>query len=505
MRLKIVAGNLAVVVLLGLIAYFTVSSQLRTQRTNELEASIDNDRQLFDRSARLSALEFEDFVAARARGRQLIDIFGGLDLDSRRTRAFDAAEATYAWLADPARGGRGAPDIVAVVDETGKVVARNGARNVMFGRPLVPVLPALGAALKTGTSQHDIWVEKEQNKLLQTAIAPIRTDNGSTLGALVAGYDLSNGFAANEGRLLGRDIAFLVDGKVYSSSLDIAANRDLLTFMFGPNGPTTRAVLSGSRASTQPWRVTLDGQDYTGVTARLPSSPSVPVAYAVLGNRTQAGQIANVANVLLALLTLGALFVVAYNSFLGSTIMRPIEEMEEGILQVINGSTDVRLATDSAELGGLAFRINQLLNVFTGTEETTEDEEGRVSVAPSEGHWQDAAFTDTRTTASAAGYVSPVAVAAAASNDPDAVIDDPQLAALLAQESEAAYTDRVYREYVIAKRQLGENVSNIPKDRFAQRLQGRADALVQKYGCRMVRFQVSTENQQVVLRPVVIR
>jgi len=186
--------------------------------------------------------------------------------------------------------------------------------------------------------------------------------------------------------------------------------------------------------------------------------------------------------------------------------MRPIEEMEDGILQVINGSTDVRLATDNEELGGLAFRINQLLNVFTGTEETTEDEEGRISVEPSEGHWQDAAFTDTRTATTATGtsYASPVAAAVPAA-DPDAAIDDPQLAARLAQESEAAYTDRIYREYVFAKQQLGENVSNIPKDRFAQRLQGRAATLVQKYGCRMVRFQVSTENQQVVLRPVVIR
>ena len=52
---------------------------------------------------------------------------------------------------------------------------------------------------------------------------------------------------------------------------------------------------------------------------------------------------------------------------------------------------------------------------------------------------------------------------------------------------------------------LGENVSNIPADRFHQRLTGRADALVKKHGCRMVRFQVETRSDQVVLRPVLIR
>ena len=104
------------------------------------------------------------------------------------------------------------------------------------------------------------------------------------------------------------------------------------------------------------------------------------------------------------------------------------------------------------------------------------------------------------------GVPLPLPVPSTAPNaDPDAIIDDPQLAARLERESEADYSARVYREYVSAKQQLGENVSNIPKERFDHRLKGRADALVQKHGCRMVRFQVSTENQQVVLRPVVIR
>ena len=500
MRLKIVAGNLAVVVLLGLISYFTVSGQLRTQRTNELEAAIDNDRQLFDRSIRLSSLEFEAFVATRAAQRQMTDIFAGLDLDSRRTRAFEAAEATHAWLGDPARGGRGAPDIVVVVDETGSVIARDGARNVMFGKALAPAIPALSAVLKTGSSRHDVWLEVEQNKLLQTAIAPIRSESGTMLGALLVGYDLSNGLAASEGKLLGRDVAFIVDGKIYSSSLDVSGARDLRTFLFGPSNASTASVLSSQGATTQPWRVSLGGQEYTGVTARLPNAPSVPVAFAVLGNRTAAMQTANTANVILIMVVLGALLVLGYGLAIGTAVMRPIEEIEEGILQVINGKTDLRLSTDSAELGGLAFRINQLLNVMTGTEEASEDEEGKLSIPPSEGHWKDAAFSDAR-----AAQPSPAGSPATSPTDPDEVIDDPNLAAQLADEQEDTYNDRVYREYVAAKQQLGENVSSIPKDRFSQRLKGRADALAQKHGCRMVRFQVSTQNDQVVLRPVVIR
>jgi hypothetical protein len=505
MRLKIVAGNLAVVVLLGLAAYFTVSSQIRNLRLNEIDASVDNSRILFDRSYRLSTLEFEARVAERASARQMRDIFGGLDLDSRRTRAYEAAEATFAWFADPARGGRGSPEIVVVVDETGVAIARNGARNVLFGTPLAQAIPALGRALKTGGSQHDVWLETEQSKVLQTVVAPIRSDTDTLLGALIVGYDLSNGFAATEAKTLNRDIAFIVDGKVYSSSLDGAAARDLRGSLFGNlQGPTTKTILSAPSAASQPWRATLSGEDYVGVTARLPLAQSIPIAFAVLGNRTEATQIANVANVILVMLVIGALLVAAYGFAIGTSIMRPIEEIEEGVLQVINGRTDLRLETNSPELGGLAFRINQLLNVFTGTEEASEDEDGKISVPPSEGHWKDAAFADTTRGSSNSNTNNAVAVAAPGANADD-VVDDAAVAGELSRETEDTYQDRLYREYVQAKQALGENVSNIPKDRFWQRLTGRAEALVQKHGCRMVRFQVHTLDNQVVLRPVLIR
>jgi len=172
--------------------------------------------------------------------------------------------------------------------------------------------------------------------------------------------------------------------------------------------------------------------------------------------------------------------------------MRPIEAIEEGVLAVINGRTDLRLETTSAELGGLAFRINQLLNVLTGTEETTSDAQGRVSLPPSAGAWKDAAFSDG------------ASASTAAAGNPDEPLVDEALSARLAAEDNGAYETRIYNEYVAAKQALGENVTNIPQDRFHQRLAGRATALAQKHGCRLVRFQVETAANQVVLRPVLI-
>jgi len=497
MRLKIIAGNLAVVLLLGLSAYAFVEGKLRSDLLARVDGKINSDRELFARSFRLSALEFLELVSQRASERQLRDVFAGLGVDSRRTRAYDAAEATAAWLADPARGGRGVPDIVVIVDETGKVIARNRARNVMFGEALVPQIPALANVLSSGEPAHDAWIEQQEKKLLQAAVAPIRSESGTTLGALIVGYDLSNGVARSGRAMLERDIAFLTDGNVYSSSLEGAtAARELRAYLFGPMAASTNGILGGQNAVSRMWRATFDGQEYSGMTALLPMTPSHPIAFAVLGNRTAQLGVLSVLNVILILTVLGAVLVVLYGFVIGNAIMRPIEAIEEGVLAVINGRTDLRLETQSAELGGLAFRINQLLNVFTGTAEQNEDEQGRVSVAPAANDWRDDAFSDASLTG---------AGAKGGSVNPDEPLDDPQLAQRLAAEDEAAYAARIYKEYVAAKQALGENVSNIPQDRFHQRLSGRASALAQKHGCRVVRFQVETRGDQVMLRPVLIR
>ncbi|MDH5674127.1 MAG: hypothetical protein OEZ06_18370 [Myxococcales bacterium] len=494
MRLKIIAGNLAVVLLLGVAAYIMVGGTLRAELLGQLEGRIASDRELFERSFRLAARDFVELVADRAAARESRDIFAGLDLDSRRTRAFEVAEATAAWLANPARGVRGGPDIVVVVDDSGKAIARNGARNVMFGKQLSGQIPALEGALKSGRPAHDIWLEDREKKILETAIAPVRSQSGAILGALVVGYDLSNGVASREAEVLGRDVAFLAEGNVYSSSLGGTAARDLKGYLFGPQAAATNAVLGAERGASPMWTAELSGQKWSGITARLPNDASHPVAFAVLGNRSAQVSMASRVNVILVLTALGAILIVLYGFVIGNALMRPIEQIEEGVLAVINGRTDLRLETESEHLGGLAFRINQLLNVFTGTAEDTDDD-GRSSVAsvPAPAHWKDAAYSD------AAGGTGQ------APTNPDEPIDDPQLAAALARESEAAYGARIYREYVDAKRALGEEVSNIPEDRFAQRLTGRASALASKHGCRLVRFKVETAGDQVILRPVLIR
>src|ERR1700712_2904027 len=183
MRLKIIAGNLVAVLLLGLVSYSVVGSDLRHDVMSKLLAQIGNDQVLLDRSLRLTALEFVDDVKTRAIDSDVRSVFTALDEDGRRTRAYEAAERSAGWFADPARGTRGRPLIVVVTDDTGKVLARDADRNRMYGTKLDSSLPAVRNSLRDGEARHDVWKKDDEGKLLEFAVAPIRDEGGQVTGS----------------------------------------------------------------------------------------------------------------------------------------------------------------------------------------------------------------------------------------------------------------------------------------------------------------------------------
>ena len=491
MRTKIIAGNLLTLLVVGLAAYAMVKTNVESAFAAEVDTRITTDYQLLSRSIALYGRELVALVEQQASTRGIQDVFGAMDEHGRRQRGFEASQRVSTWLGDPARGHRGRPDITAVVDDTGRVVARDSDVNAMFGVDLGAQIPAIGEALH-GNASVAVWESTQDNKALQVAVAPIRSEEGRILGALVVGYDLSNGLATSEGDLIGRDVAFVWGDRVYSSSLDGSRPTELAADLFGTSNAATVAARDGSIVSA-PFSLTLEGEDHIAVVGPLPSS-SAHVAMVVLGNRS--AQIAKASSVsfILLLTGIGALIVAAYGFFMGSSILAPIAQIEEGVLQVMNGRTDYRLDIQSQDFGGLAYRINQLLNVLTRTEEV--DESGAVAGGGS--GWSDQS-RDASTVA------DPNASSAAAGAPSDEAEADPEVAARLAAEPEDAYYTRVYTEYVTAKQAVGENVSNIPQDKFVQRLKANEQGLLKKHGCRLVRFQVQTRGTQVNLKPVIIR
>jgi hypothetical protein len=162
---------------------------------------------------------------------------------------------------------------------------------------------------------------------------------------------------------------------------------------------------------------------------------------------------------------------------LGNYISGPVSELEDGLLAIINGSSDLRFQIEHEELGGLVFRINSLLNALMGVAEDTTDEQGRPSQGPSARDFQEALAVDE---SSVAGQVDPAVVAALRAEGPD------------------QYYRRLYNEYIAAKRQMGDPVDHITFDAFTGRIRSSEGEMTQKHG-RPVRYQVQVKNNAVVL------
>ena len=457
--------------------------QLETGLTRVLEERIDEDSELFARSWRADGARLAEAVSNRASSGAVRQVFTASGEAKRRHRAFAAAQAASKWFADPARERLGRPHIVALVDETGRVIARDTDPNRMVGQSLLGAIPVLRDVLRTGSPRHGVWLE--QDKLVQVGVSAVRTKDGGVVGALLVGYDLSNGFAKREAALIGHDLVFITADRIYSTSTSVGVRNELQQALYSPPlESTTRGGLKGRR--TAPWKALLRGEHYVGVTAALPDASGLDAGYVVLAHQGKSTALADVATMILWLTLLGVIAVAAYGFIMANNVMTPIERMEDDILAVINGRSDVRLEVETPELGGLSYRINQLINLLMGVAE--EDEEGRA--VTSSGGWE-AVSSPSQEFPPARPLTGPIES------------DDPDAEALAAQPEEEYYL-QLFRDYLAAKEAVGEDVTSIPEDRFVQRIRGNAEHLVKKHGARMVRFKVETIGGQVNLKPVVI-
>ncbi len=481
MRLKLIAGNAIILLLVGLGSYWLVRSQLEQGLSSALEARVEGAAALFGRSWRADGARLTDDVSERAASSQVRQVFEAAGEDNRRRRAFDVAQSVSRWFQDPARGRDGPPHIVALVDETGRVIARDTDPNRMHRQSLLKSVPAVGSALKTGSPRYGVFLD--QGKLVRVAVAPARSEDGGIVGALLVGYDLSNGFAKREAELLGQDVLFITSDAVYSTSTSVGVRDALQDALYdAPLETSTRAALVGKRSV--PWRVSLRGDDYVGVTTPLPDVSGLEAGYVLLAHHGESTALSKVADGILWLTLLGLLATALYGFMVANGVMSRVERMEDGILAVINGQGDVRLEEESADLGGLSYRVNQLINLLMGVAE--EDDEGRA--VTTSGGW-DAIRTTSPEITAAMG--------------PAPHMEDPEVASLV-NVPEAEYFTNLYREYVGAKTALGEDVSDLPEARFVERIRGNADHLLKKHGARLVRFKVETIGDQVNLKPIVI-
>jgi len=481
MRIKIIAVNALIVAIVGLLSFLLVRSALAIATSNKDQLTAEAQNNVNGAAARLQldGLRAERWLAAAAREPATADSLAKATSAARSEAATKRCDDLFSKMKNAQLFERNVPTLVALVDTSGRIVGRNNS-NLGRGDDIAGVYAGLKSTLATGQSGSDIWYERDQ---YLASYVVVHDDQGKILGGLVIGRPLNDTLSrvseATTGRPLvvvvrkGDGFAVVAHSAQASPTLDESIGKGAKdTLLNALSHQQTDVVREGdSLVAASPLPAFEDGRRallVAAAPASLIQDPSELTMVPIFGA-----------------LALGLVLVAIAGWLLGNYITRPINTLEEGLLAILNGQTDKRFELDHAELGGLAFRIDQLLNQLMGVEEDTTDAEGRVSTAPSEANFTDALAVDDKRMMQRPGEGTL----------------DPESISLLAVEPPAQYYGRIYREYITAKKSIGEATEHIAEQAFAARIQAMEREAAQKYG-RPVRYQVQARAKEVVLLAV---
>ena len=257
MRAKIILPNFIVVLVLGLASYFVMSSTMEGNTKTRIESQLRTTGSLFARSEALRGYELLFDVRKQAMTKDVTQAFAPVEVAPAegQTEAQVETKIRQEWYRAgvqavemyselwAARGDK-KPELVFITDRNGVVIARNTTPNACpAGRNVSGAIKVVKRALD-GEATYSLWsvdnsplgksAEKDDkyctlmnSGLLELAAAPIWMGD-DVAGALVIGFEVSNGVAKIKKEKLGLDVAVLVADNIYSSSFETDTARQSL-------------------------------------------------------------------------------------------------------------------------------------------------------------------------------------------------------------------------------------------------------------------------------------
>ena len=396
MRLKIIFPNIIIVLFLGFASYFLLVSDFRKHFDQKTADKLTQQRGLFEQTKRLRGYDMLNVVIKRGRSRELSNVFKPIEDETKTDdeirqilyrRAFTEVETfSEYWKEEYGRK----PELVIITEHNGVAIARNTSPGACpAGKNIAKSLPEVAKALD-GQARRFIWsvtkspfapgkadadaCEMMGGSLLDAVIAPIwRGDE--VVGSFLVGFDLSKGLAQEDAERIGLDVAYMEGSDVYSSSLKTDVERkELGEQIKGPLADEVKKALAGRKA-TGIVSFSTSMSNYFGIVAPLPGVQESSINYMLFASIDDARKPLDGFSVIFILMCIAAILVIITGWILGNHFINPVVQIEEGLLRVINGDFKYRFEVRSAEVGGLCYRINQLIGVLTGEEEEEEEEE----------------------------------------------------------------------------------------------------------------------------------
>lgn len=476
MRWKIIVVNAGIVLMVGILSYVLLAASLGDVVSNAAERKVVAAQALRSASAQLAldGLRMERWLDSKTNTEPVRAVYSGGTPEARQVAATAQANKVRDEAVAETAFAKIAPSLVLFVDKQGTVLGRNGSV-LMRGDKISEAHPSVLKALETGNTMSDVWMNRERQEQMLASYAPVRGDDGAVIGALIMGTPL------NDDRL--SRTSELTSGQFLSLSVSTSAGLDVVASSSGGVAGLVDAV--NSAGVKEAGKNALETQNVTIADAPVgghlfgsaPLSGYGDEKRAVLTAAVPASLVGSVGGLLwpvFGVTALGLLLVAVGGVLIGNYFQRPVSELEDGLLAVINGKTDLRFQIEHPDLGGLVFRINSLLNALMGVPEDTTDDQGRQSVAPNPVSFDDVPMQDAGASAS------------------------PEVAAALAAEPQDAYYHRLFNEYIAAKRQLGDSVDEITQAAFIAHIRNNEQQTAQRIG-RPVRYQVQIRDGAIAL------
>jgi len=481
----------AVVAALTATAYFVTTSKLESRVEKEVESRVLNAQDLLVQNAKLDWLSLLKRVEALAREEEYLE---ALKVDEALERE-NIANAEFRRFLATIEEGEARPDFLALVDKHGDLVAlldvARPSPDSWKDKDGKVIYPAVRVALEERVTTSDVWDYKQLKQIMKVGCAPIIDDVDEVAGALVIAYALTAKEARLQRGMLGLDVAYFLSDTVHATSFVDSKGREDVNKAKGLDDPLFKGELAKlaleKGVADKVVRVKLGDEEYIATAGRLPQYTSKklpdyppPAAGAVvLMSITKATSALSTVKLTILLLGIGALVIASLAIVLTArSILNPLDEIELGINEIINGNTDRTFSPAGSDLDGLANALNVMLARLLGRPEPGEeeyDEHGNV-----------------------------VGLGTGVAFDTEGLSEKDAEAVNLASEAEPDYYKRTFDEYIDARRRCGENVDGVNYEGFVAKLRLTEANLKKRYGSRAVRFRVVVKDNKVTLKPVPI-
>lgn len=456
-----------------------VRSKISTTVEKQQRAIVERALKAFPTLDLLRGIDLTSEANRLAHEDEFGEIFSKGTVDATRQAAFVALQARNARLETQGRKA----DLLAVLGANGKVVSRDLNINALYDEDWKAKYPAVSKAL-AGAAIKDVW--EFDGRMSQVALAPIRNKALQIVGVLVMARATSGNDATNDRDSLGAEVAYFLNGKVHGSSMrkgggESAKEKALATQLF--EGKLAEPALAGNL--TKPFEVVMDGERFLAAAGPLAGNSTKSASgFVVLSSLSAAEEpYAYLSTWVLLVGLFGALMAVVAAVLSAVRFLSPLDEIERGVADVINGNQNHTFESTSPDFEGLANGLNVMMARLLGRPDPSDDD-----IPPEDGG------------------------APAPSRNNDMQVDpvvtgqhtSPENAAL-AIEPEEQYLRRIFQEYVDARTKSGEGVdASLTYESFVQKLRGNEAQLKKKYNAKAVRFKVVVKNNQTTLKPVPI-